>query len=155
MQKSLGLVTFVLCIAMIVSAGCTGPGTSPASPLPTSAGSGGSSGGTGQVFPCSIAAPVDLSKSAVLEITSVEGQGEVRDIFYIRGKIRNKGGEGISSAIAGRSCDTRTGNCVKDKVGVIIKPYETAEFTLVTMAGCPASGTAATCQCEAWIDIMT
>ena len=150
----MAIITFVLCTAMIVSAGCTGSGTSSASPVSAPPLSGGSTGGTGQVFPCSIAAPADVSKSAVLEIISAEGQGEVRDIFYIRGKIRNKAGEGTYSAVAGKSCDIRTGRCATDKVGVILKPYETVEYTLVTGNGCPASGTAATCQCEAWIDIM-
>ncbi|MDD1682456.1 MAG: hypothetical protein LUO98_01360 [Methanoregula sp.] len=154
MQKSMVIMTFVLCIAMMVFAGCTGSGASSAFPTSTPALSGGSSGGTRQVFPCSIGAPVDVSKSSVLEIITAEGQGEVRDIFYIRGKIRNKAGEGTYSAVAGRSCDLLTGKCITDKVGVIFKPYETVDYTLVTGGGCPASGTAATCTCEAWIDIM-
>jgi hypothetical protein len=155
MQKSLAITTILLCMTMLISAGCTGSGSSSTPRDSAPALSRGSSGGTGQVFPCSIGAPADVSKSSVLEITHAEGQGKVRNIFYIRGKIRNKAGEGVYSAVAGRSCDLTTGKCDTDKVGVILKAYETVDYTLVTGGGCPASGTAATCQCEAWIDIMT
>jgi hypothetical protein len=78
-----------------------------------------------------------VSKSSVLEITHAEGQGEVRDIFYIRGKIRNKAGEGVYSAIAGKSCDLTTGKCDTDKVGVILKAHEAVDYTLVTGWGLP------------------
>jgi hypothetical protein len=92
-------------------------------------------------------------KSQNLEIVHAEGQGLVRDIFYIRLKIQNKGSEGAYTGVSGKSCDLTTGQCFTDAgtSAAILKPYETVDFELVTTGGCPATGTGSTCTCEAWL----
>ena len=148
-------MTFVLCIAMMGSAGCTGSGTSSASPSSAPTLSGGSSGGTGQVFPCSIGAPADVSKSGVLQITSAQGEVVTKNVVMISGKIRNNAGEGTSSGVAAKLCNSRTGNCVKDMVGEIFKPYETVDYSLIPLGGCPDTGSdVSSCTCEVWLDIL-
>ena len=160
MQKRFTFTSIFLCIVLVLAGGCTGTGNPATPPSSTPAPFGGTPGQTAgwaeQVFPCSIGAPIDTAKASVLEIKSVEGQGDINDVFYIRGKVLNKGGESTYAGLAGKSCDTTTGACDGDNtVAVILQPHETGDFTLVTRGGCPATGTAATCTCEVWLDIST
>jgi hypothetical protein len=160
MHKSVVILLFIFCIAMLMTAGCTGTGSSPVSPVIPTAPSGGSSGvssgGTGEGFSCTIGTPEDPTKAQVLAITQAQGQGVTRDIFNINVKIKNTGADGIYTGVTGKTCDLTTGKCsIPDHAsGTILKPYETVDFTVVTMGGCPASGTADTCSCEAWLSII-
>ncbi|MDO9326951.1 MAG: hypothetical protein Q7T80_18540 [Methanoregula sp.] len=164
MHRRVVIVAFILCIAFLMTAGCTGTGSSSIPPVSTPApnggssgsSSGGSSGGTGPVFSCTVGTPEDSTKAQVLEITQAQGQGEIRDIFNIRVKIKNNGGDGIYTGVTGKSCDRTTGKCsIPDHAsGTILKPYETVDFTIVTMGGCPALGTENTCSCEARLSVI-
>ncbi len=155
MKKSVAIIIFVLCITMLLSAGCTGSGTTSTPPVSAPALSDGSSGGTGQVFSCSIGVPADVSKSGVLQITSAQAEVVTKNVIMISGKIRNNAGEGTSSGVAAKLCNSRTGNCVNDMVGEIFKPYETVDYSLIPLGGCPDTGSDVTsCTCEVWIDIL-
>lgn len=164
MPKPVVIIAFILCIAMLMTAGCTGTGSSSIPPATTPApsggssgvSSGGSSGGTGQGFSCTVGTPEDPTKAQVLAITQAQGQGVTRDIFNINVKIKNNGADSIYTGVTGKTCDLNTGKCsISDHAsGTILKPYETVDFTVVTMGGCPASGTANTCSCEAWLSII-
>jgi hypothetical protein len=154
MQKFIAILSVVLCIT-VMTAGCTGPGTSFTPPASTPAISGGSSGYGGQVIPCTVAASQAGASADNLEILNAEGTTMVNNVLLIGGSVRNKGGERVASGLNGRSCDTITGRCAEDHVSaVILEPYETVELNLVTMDGCPTSGTASTCTCEVWFAIL-
>lgn len=153
MHTSGTIILYVLCIAALVIGGCTQPAMPPPGSGP--AVTENSATGGAQVIPCSIGLSADPSKSGILEITSAHGEVVTKNVIMISGKIKNKGGGGTSSGVAAKLCNTRTGNCVDDMVGVILKPHETVEYSLIPLGGCPDTASeTSSCQCEVWIDIL-
>jgi len=148
-----------ICIMAVIFAGCTQPAGN-SQPVASSPGSGPAitgntaTGGAG-TWSCSIGPSADPTKNGVLEITSARAEFITNDIIMISGNIRNNGDAATYSGVAGKLCNTRTGDCSKDMVGETFKPRETVEYSLMPKSVCPASGfDSSTCQCEVWIDIL-
>ena len=147
------ILVCALCIMAILSAGCSQPARTSSGPGPV--GTESSASGNAQTMTCTISPPADPAKSGVLEITSAQGEVITKNVIMISGKIRNNAGEGTSSGVAAKLCNTRTGTCVKDMVGEIFKPHETVDYSLIPLGGCPdTTEDLSTCQCEVWIDIL-
>lgn len=160
MQKTTAIGILFLCIAMILGSGCTSTtpaGPSPAAtPVPASSSVEDSLTGPAPIVQCTVGPSADASKTSQMEITSARGQGVTKNVFMMSVTVRNLGGEGVAYGLAGKTCNTGTGTCVNDKVGVILQAHETAEFSLVTTDGCPGTdSTADNCRCEAWFDVLT
>jgi hypothetical protein len=153
------LILCILCIAATMLAGCIQPDNN-SPPLVTRSGTapavtGTSVSGNAPFLSCTVGPSADPSKSGILQILSAQGEVITNNVIMISGKIRNNAGEGTSSGVAAKLCNSRTGNCVKDMVGEIFKPYETVDYSLIPLGGCPDTGSdASSCTCEVWIDIL-